>query len=121
MTRKQERAERLMPGGVPKYVRVYDNGETADRYTVIFSGHYAGRTPGRCDYIGMGADLFHPQGIGYHGDADHVIDAPQGWPPAMGRKCHLGTRIPFADLPEPCQRLVIQDYRDLWNLNTSKP
>ena len=32
------------------------------------------------------------------------------------RKCHLGTRIPFTDLPEDCQRLVVSDYMDLWNL-----
>ena len=29
------RAERFMPGGVPKHIRCYDNGgETADRYTI---------------------------------------------------------------------------------------
>jgi len=34
----------------------------------------------------------------------------------MGRKCHLGKRIPFTDLPEPCKQLVAQDYRDIWGI-----
>jgi len=32
------RAERFMPDGVPKNIRIYDNGGiTLDRYTVVFS------------------------------------------------------------------------------------
>lgn len=117
MTHKEQRAQRLMPAGVPRYVRVYDNGgESYDQYTVVFSGRYAGRTPGTCDYLGMSAEPFHPCGFGQHGEARHVIDAPLGWPPAMGRSCHLGKRIPFTDLPEPCQQLVVSDYKALWNL-----
>jgi len=39
-----------------------------------------------------------------------------GFAPAMGRKNHLGKRIPFSELPPDCQRLVMQDYREIWNL-----
>lgn len=116
MTPKQARHERLMPGGIPRYIRVYDEPTTADRYTVVFTGRYAGRPVGGCDYVGMSADPFHPCGFGQHGESRTVIDAPGGWPPAMGRKCHLGKRIPFTDLPAPCQQLVLTDYRGLWDL-----
>jgi hypothetical protein len=34
----------------------------------------------------------------------------------MGRKNHLGKRIPFNQLPADCQRLVLSDYRSIWNL-----
>ena len=33
---------------------------------------------------------------------------------AMGKKCHLGTRVSFETLPEDCQKLTMQDYLDLW-------
>lgn len=97
-----------MPGGVPKYVRCYDNqGETSDRYTVVFTGHFAGRG-GRCHYVGMGGNPFHPQGFYQHGEHDQVIDRPA--------YSHLGKKIKFMDLPEDCQRAVIQDYREIWGL-----
>jgi hypothetical protein len=39
----------LMPNGVPKYVRVYDNGgKSFDRYTVVFTGRYTHKTGGAC-------------------------------------------------------------------------
>lgn len=117
MTPKQARHERLMPGGIPRYVRVYDEPTTTDRYTVVFTGRYAGRPVGGCDYVGMSADPFHPCGYGQHGESLTVIDAPNGWPPAMGRKCHLGKRIAFTDLPDECQRVVMSDYIDLWGLH----
>lgn len=118
MTAKEQRRERLMPAGIPRYVRIYDNGgETFDRYTAIFTGRYAGRELGGCDYVGMSENPFHPQGYGQHGEAREVIDANRhGFTPAMGQKCRLGKRIPFDQLPEPCQQLVKQDYRQLWGL-----
>ena len=114
-----------MPGGAPKYVRVYDNGgETADRYTVVYSKR-SNKTHGEryYDFRAMSANPFDPCGVGLWGETRHYpVDSDRGkWPPAMGRTCHLGKRIPFADLPEPCQRLVIQDYRELWNINTDRP
>ena len=38
------------------------------------------------------------------------------WPPAVGRKCHLGRRILFIDLPAECRRLVKADYAEIWGL-----
>lgn len=78
---------------------IYDNGgETFDRYTVYYKGR------GTLDYrpqgtfrfcVGMSENPFHPQGYGQHGS---------GMP---GK--HNGKRIKFEDLPEQCQKLVLQD------------
>jgi hypothetical protein len=103
----QARIARLMPAGVPRYVRCYDNGESGDRYTVLFTGRASGQ---RIDQghrifqaLGMSAAPFHPQGIGQH------CAARDG--------AHLGRRIAFAELPEDCRRLVLRDYREIWRLN----
>ena len=120
---KQERAWRLAPNGVPRLVRCYDNGgETADRYTVLFTGVYRRRTGGNFISVCMSANPYHPQGVGMHAESPQHYDTMHPtkgyqWPPAIGRKCHLGVRIKFEDLPENCQRLVMDDYRDIWNLN----
>lgn len=114
----------LMPGLVPRYVRVYDNeGRSFDRYTAVFSGRTAVMRggpgqPNQYPYIGMSANPYHPQGFGQHGHTDHsACDAVGGkWPPAIGRSNHLGKRIAFADLPADCQDLVIRDYIAIWNL-----
>ena len=123
------RVSRLLPGGQPRYVRVYDNGgTTADRFTVVFTG----RAPVmRCagmasqhPYLAMSANPFHPQGFGQHG---HTNDQPADTighdrnrfyirPPAIGRKNHLGRRAAFRDLPVDCQRLTLRDYREIWAL-----
>ena len=115
-----------MPNGIPKYVRVYDNGgESADRYTVIYTGKYRtlgtkrgeARTVGWFQYVGMSAAPFHPQGVGMHGEHPQQIDVNKsGFAPAIGRKCHLGKRIPFVELPLDCKTLVMRDYRELWGL-----
>ena len=128
----KERRQRLMPRGIPKYIRVYDNsGASFDRYTVVYTGHYQTKlwTDGKLRdadghardrrflYVGMSEFPFHPQGFGQHGEATAgPIDVTDGWPPAMGRKNHLGTRIPFSKLPPDCKRLVKRDYNELWNL-----
>lgn len=103
------RAERLMPNGIPRHVRIYDNGgATADRYTVIFSGRWKGRRPGWTFLLAMSAKPFHPQGIGLHDEIRGEIDRP--------RYSHLGKKIRFQDLPEDCQRAVLTDYREIWDL-----
>lgn len=121
----QARKERLMPLGVPKYVRIYDNGgETVDRFTCVYSGKYRSiglkrgeRINSWFQYVGMSESPFHPQGFGQHGENQTPIDVDKwGWPPAMGRKNHLGIRIPFSKLPMDCQKLVLQDYIDLWEI-----
>lgn len=87
------RQERLLPGGAPKYLRVYD-GDTADRYTVIFTGRYRGRDG--VEYIAMSSTPTSPLGIYQHGWHPDAIDLDRwGYAPAVGKKCHLGKRILF--------------------------
>lgn len=87
----------------PVTVRCYDNsGCTADRYTVVFHGNQVRRRFGAFVYVAMDADPYHPAGFGQHGESgENFIDYP--------RYSHLGRRIPFSALPEPCRRLIIQD------------
>jgi hypothetical protein len=102
-----ERKERLMPNGIPRYVRCYDNGgESFDRYTVVYTGNYKKSS---FEYVGMSANPFHPQGFGQHGESElQPIDRP-----SYG---HLGKKIKFTDLPEDCQKLVLRDYKENWDL-----
>ncbi len=119
MSAKQERQARLLPGGIPRYVRCYDNGgESIDRYTVVFTGRYRHKTGGEFAYLAMNAAPFHPQGFGQHGSSDRQIDVAGGsWGgPSIGKRCHLGVRIPFDTLPTDCRALVLSDYRELWDL-----
>ena len=123
MTKAQQaayaaREARLLPNGVPRWIRCYDNrDETIDRYTVVFTGRYTHLTGGEHNYLAMNSAPFHPQGFGQHGSTDFVTDCPNGaWPPALGRKCHLGWRIKFEDLPADCQKVALADYVFLWGL-----
>ena len=101
------REERFMPNGIPKWIRCYDNGgKTWDRFTVVYTGNYKGRNG--CDYVGMSENPFHPQGFGQHGWDGSVIDRPT--------YSHLGRKITFDKLPEQCQRAVIDDYKEIWNI-----
>ena len=127
------RIKTLLPNGLPKCIRAYDNGGvenggSVDRYTVIYTGKYRtlgtkrgdARNVGWFQYVGMSESPFHPQGVGMHGEHSQQIDVNKwGFAPAMGRKNHLGKRIPFNQLPADCQTLVLNDYRSIWNLPTS--
>jgi hypothetical protein len=111
MTKRQLlRKESLLPAGVPRKIRCYDDGEAGDRYTVVFTGNYKGRNG--CDYIGMNASPFHPMGICMHGNHNQVIDYPS--------YANLGKKIKFEDLPEDCQKVVIRDYNEIWELTETK-
>ncbi len=117
----ESRTERLLPNGIPRWIRCYDNGgETCDRYTVIFTGRYRHQTGGEGWGLGMSTYPFDPQGFGQHfgwtGQSPDVSGSSWGGP-AIGRKCHLGTRIAFDTMPPDCQRATLDDYRELWNLN----
>lgn len=119
MTKTQQaRKQRLMPGGIPRYVRCYDNGDTpeatVDRYTAVFIGRYSGHPHGNHEILAMSGAPFHPQGFCQHTEGTDTLNGK--WPPAIGRKNHLGVRIPFMMLPEPCRRVVLEDYRELWGL-----
>lgn len=117
-TRQQKRVAAILPEGHPKYTRAYDNGgESFDRYTVVFTGRYRHKTSRQCVYVAMSANPFHPQGFGQHGESDIAPDTNKwGFAPTYGRKCGLGTRIRFTDLPPDCQAFVLMDYVDLWDL-----
>ena len=95
---------------------------SADCYTVCFTGK-AGSTrapgyPAEYCYRAMSAHPYHPQGIGMWGSVtgEHCDIEKGGWPVALYRTGRAGKRIAFTDLPEDCQRCVINDYTDIWNL-----
>lgn len=127
MTKAQsKRRSRLLPGGIPRWVRVYDDGGigaeggSSDRYTVVFTHAQAFYPRGYYPYLVMSGAPFHPQGIGQHGEHTQVVDAPNGrWPPAVGRRGHLGKRIRFEDLPDDCKALTLADYCEYWKLGPS--
>jgi hypothetical protein len=81
----------------PVKIRVYDNGgKTFDRYTCVFLQDK--RRVGRyflyaC--LAMSEDTFH--GLGTHCEAQ------------LGK--HLGRRIKFITLPQPCQAFIMQDLK----------
>lgn len=121
MTRKrQDRIARLMSGGIPRHVRCYDDGgKSVDRYTVVFTGRWPGKTRGRHPYLAMSGAPFHPQGFGQHGETHgrpcDIVGNRWGGP-SIGRRCHLGLRIPFEALPKDCQTLVLGEYKHYWDL-----
>lgn len=106
---KQQRQESLLPNGIPRYIRVYDNPEVGDRYTVVFTGNYR-KVDREFHYLGMSAHPFHPQGIGQHGETN-------GQPCDRPSYGHLGKKISWQDLPEDCQKCALSTYRDIWDLN----
>ena len=106
-----ERTERLLPGGIPRHVRIYDNGgESIDRYTVVFPGRIPGKFAGWTFYRAMGdaSRVGSGSGVCQFGEVFGPIDRP--------RYGHLGRKISFEDLPERCRKVVLRDYRDLWDL-----
>ena len=113
----KDRKQRLLPAGVPRYIRCYDNGgESWDRFTVAFTGHYRKRGDW-FQYVAMSSYPFDAQGIGQHGEHQRQIDVNNhGFAPAIGRKNHLGWRIPFRALPADCRKLVLRDYKEIWSL-----
>ena len=121
--RATSRKKRLLPDGKPRYVRVYDLGDSGDRYTVVFTGRYTHKTGGAHWYLGMSGAPFHPQGVCMHGEgkphAGPIDRTGSSWGAVpIGRKNHLGTRIRWEDLPPDCQKAAIQTYLNLWDLTT---
>jgi len=115
MNKKQQaRLDSLLPKGKPKNVRIYDNGGvdaggSLDCYTVIFSGLWKGKPVGYTQLLSMNACPTHPQmGIGMHCEYQGEVDRP-----SYG---HLGKKISFDDLPAECQKVVLEDYKDIWQL-----
>lgn len=126
------RLPRLVVDGIPRWIRCYDNGGidrggSGDRYTVVFTGAACHRACGDYPYRAMSVDPCHPQGIGlWCGHPHQAVDTlgrggrGRAWPPALGRRNHLGRRIRFQDLPRACQDLVMDDYLDVWNLRPGR-
>ncbi len=121
------RLRNLLPNNYPRYVRVYDNdGKTADRYTVVFTGRYNSlglrrgqRSKGEYWHVSMSENPFHPQGVCLMDQTDAIIDVDEKehrWAPAYGRSGHLGKRIHWHELPEPCQKAALHMYKELWEL-----
>lgn len=113
---KEDRLARLMPNGIPRYVRCYDNGgETFDRYTVVFTGNYRGPFKDfehRYERLGSLHVSMSPQfcepSVCIHDESDFPIDRP-----TYG---HLGKKIAFTQLPHDCQKLVLDDYKEIWSI-----
>jgi hypothetical protein len=76
---------------------------TAERYTAVFTGLLSVKKPGEYLYLPMSEDPRGPEGSG---------TLRCGRPPYE----LLGREVPFGDLPEGCQRLVLDAYRELWSL-----
>ena len=111
--RKAKRLQNLLPNGVPRYIRCYDQGGfTWDRWTIVFTSRRGGY------YLAASDDPTHPQGFGQHGDGliDRVEDQKFLRPPAIGRKNHLGTRVTFESLPEKLRQYVLKEYKELSDL-----
>ena len=100
--------------GMPCKVRCYTNdGETIDRYTIVFTGNYRERTDGQFWSLCCSGCPTHPQGIGsFHENDRQPIDHP-----SYG---HLGTKIAFRELPTEVQSLVVRYYLDLWGFTNDK-
>jgi hypothetical protein len=126
----RNRLRRILPNNYPRYVRVYDNeGKTADRYTVVFTGRYneIGRKkhtsrahdPFRYYHLSMSDSPFSPQGVCLLDSHDYHIDLDEKFhrfAPNFGKSGHLGKRIYWHELPEPCQKAALHAYRELWDL-----
>ena len=121
----ERRIAALVPGGVPRYVRCYDNeGASFDRYTIILTGKRGGGF-----YRGCSENPYHPQGFGISDTTrsgqplDIEIQRTRlgrldaRWAPAIGRSCPvLGKRLAIGDLPPMVQVSVWQDYCEVWDL-----
>lgn len=97
--------------GVPKYIRLYDNGgKTADRYFCQFT-----HRKGECfPHLMMSEHPFSPQGVGIHGDAAGNNCQPYDRPSYS----HLGKKTRWEFLPPDVQRCIMQDYVEYWGVWT---
>ena len=76
---------------------------TAERYTAVFTGALVEKKPGEYLYLTMSEAPGEPEG----GSTLHT-----GRPPYES----LGREISFDDFPEGCRRLILENYRRLWDL-----
>jgi hypothetical protein len=119
-TAEERRARLLDKHGWPKEILILDNGgKTWDRYTVIYTGPCTHLTGGVAMYVGMSTRPFDPQGFGQHGELPGLYDLEDEH--LMENVGHMGRRIKkFTTLPEDCQRLVMADYLEMWDIEKEK-
>ena len=99
--------------GIPKKIRIYDNGgETFDRFTICYTGNYRETTDGEFYALGASCHPFHPQGFGQHLSSDKPMDRPT--------YSHLGKKIKFDALPVDVQIWVAHDYLVFWGFTNDK-
>jgi hypothetical protein len=121
-----DRERALLPGGVPRWLRLYDNGgESGDRYTIVFTGRYQHKTMNCQWYVGSSADPYWPQGIYIHCEFSRgywIDKEKKRWQYAVDRprSSHLGKRIKWEQLPDAVQDAVLTDYLYLWDLGPGK-
>ena len=75
---------------------------TAERYTAVFTGLLSLKKPGEYTYLRMK----RTRSVSGNYTFDH------GRPPYG----ELGQEISFVDLPEDCKNLVLDTYRQMWDL-----
>jgi len=73
---------------------------TAGRYTVVFTGLFDGKKPGRYSYFTMSE--VEPESVALQ----------NGQPPYERMKSEIG----FQDLPEDVRLRILEVYQELWNL-----
>jgi hypothetical protein len=105
--KEKRRYPSFFENDAPKKIRCYDNGgESADRYTIIFSGNYRKNTDGVFWYIGCSENPFSPIGVGSVGESNTQIDTP-----SYG---HLGKKVKYDTLPINVKSYIISVYCDIW-------
>lgn len=87
----------ILANGKRKVCRIFDNGETADRYTIAFKGYRVDRELWY-PYLSASKVPFHPGGFGQHGESREFLTGK-----------HLGKRIHFEDLPGDVKRFVLNN------------
>jgi hypothetical protein len=75
---------------------------TAERYTAVFTGLLSIKKPGEYLYLTMREDPL----------ASESSTLRRGRPPYE----RMGREISSEDFPEKCRRLVLDAYRELWDL-----
>ena len=102
----KKRINLYTPNGEPKRIRCYiqKKNPSIDYITVVYTyAHYAGYPIGTVLYRAMNDHPYDPQGFGQWGECQ------------PGRSFRAsGSKVAFTELPIDCQKVVRQDYMDLW-------
>jgi hypothetical protein len=91
-----ERQHRERVAFIKENVRVYESPGHLDKYTAIFM-HKPNFSTKTFTCLAMSEDPFDKAGYGQHATVKYNRE---------GNNAHLGYRITYDRLPEPCQRLL---------------